>query len=69
MGIVYHIKCTKCHSHFTEWAGMGLLALPFSGNVTENADSPFSCPFCENRINPTSPDFEEQVESENIWEV
>ena len=70
MGVAYEIKCKQCKAEFTysQDPTFGLRPRCIGCETHIETESPIRCPACNSRLNPTSAEFNEQVQTTILWD-
>ncbi|MEG1623108.1 MAG: hypothetical protein RR330_07060 [Alistipes sp.] len=69
MGVAYKIRCKHCGAEFDHYVQDDYGVLPRCvgcGDYVE-ADVPIRCPGCRHKLNTTTKEFNEQVETVMMW--
>lgn len=68
MGVIYKMNCDRCGTRFDHQAGIGLFCSCPTCDDGADESSPFCCPVCNRRFDPTVDGFEESVVETILWD-
>uniref|UniRef100_UPI0040573D97 hypothetical protein n=1 Tax=Alistipes sp. TaxID=1872444 RepID=UPI0040573D97 len=68
MGVLYKVKCERCHTTFDHQAGLAFFCTCTHCGEEHGEQSPFYCPVCHRRFDPKEERFEEELLEVSHWD-